>query len=77
MGTGFKHAQAREIKTLLDGMVTDRPAVAKKGKTLVFVRPELVAEIEYRGWTDGAKLRHASFKGLPDQADEARVLQFP
>lgn len=73
VGTGFKHAEAREIRTVLDGMVTDRPAIAKKGKSLVFVRPELVAEIEYRGWTDDAKLRHASFKGMRDSADNSDV----
>ncbi|UVC12404.1 hypothetical protein IHQ71_30855 (plasmid) [Rhizobium sp. TH2] len=73
VGTGFKHAQARELKTLLDGLRTNRPAIAKKGKTLVFVQPELVAEIEYRGWTDDGKLRHASFKGLREIPDEANV----
>jgi ATP-dependent DNA ligase len=31
------------------------------------------AEIEYRGWTDDAKLPHASFKGFRDNADETRV----
>jgi bifunctional non-homologous end joining protein LigD len=54
-------------------MVTDWPAVAKKGKTLVFVRPELITEIEYRGWTDDAKLRHSSFKGVRDDADMGSV----
>jgi bifunctional non-homologous end joining protein LigD len=73
VGTGFKHAEAREIRTLLDGMKTDHPAIPKKGKTLVFVRPELIAEIEYRGWTDDAKLRHSSFKGIRDNADGASV----
>jgi len=73
VGTGFKHAEARELKTLLEGMETDRPVIAKKGKNLVFVRPELKAEIEYRGWTDDAKLRHASFKGMRDSADNSDV----
>jgi bifunctional non-homologous end joining protein LigD len=36
VGTGFKHPEAREVRKLLDGMVTGRPAIAKKGKTLVF-----------------------------------------
>ena len=44
-------------------------AIDKKGKNLVFVRPELIAEIEYRGWTDDGKLRHSSFKGLRDPTD--------
>lgn len=30
---------------------------------------ELVAEIEYRGWTDDAKLRPASVKGIRDYAE--------
>ena len=29
VGTDFKHAEARSLKKLLDGMRTDRPAVAK------------------------------------------------
>ena len=33
-------------------------------RNAVFVRPELVAEIEYRAWTHDGKLRHASYKGL-------------
>ncbi|WP_377849073.1 hypothetical protein [Bosea sp. UC22_33] len=37
------------------------------------MRPELIAEIALRGWTDDGKLRHASFKGLREDADEASV----
>lgn len=74
VGTGFKHAQARELKTILDDMRTNNPAIVKKSKNLVFVRPELVAEIEYRGWTADRKLRHSSFKGLREKADEASVV---
>jgi bifunctional non-homologous end joining protein LigD len=33
------------------------------------VAPELAAEIEFRGWTDDAKLRRASFKGLREEAE--------
>jgi bifunctional non-homologous end joining protein LigD len=43
---------------------TPKPVVSTKGKNLVWVEPTLVAEIEYRGWTDDVRLRHASFKGL-------------
>ncbi|TCA92196.1 hypothetical protein E0H65_22555 [Rhizobium leguminosarum bv. viciae] len=38
-------------------------------------QPKLVAEIEYRAWTHDGKLRHASYKGLRDAADEAAVYQ--
>jgi ATP-dependent DNA ligase len=39
-----------------------------------WVRPELVAEITYRGWTDEPLLRHTVFAGLREDkpAREAR-----
>ncbi|WP_412549791.1 hypothetical protein [Sinorhizobium meliloti] len=33
----------------------------------------LVAEVEYRAWTDDWKLRHASFKGIREREDDATV----
>jgi bifunctional non-homologous end joining protein LigD len=41
----------------------------------LFVEPQLVAEIEFRGWTDEPKLRHASFKGLREAADHTEVME--
>jgi bifunctional non-homologous end joining protein LigD len=72
VGTGFKHAQAREMRRVLHDIRTEQPVISKGGKNNVFVRPDLIAEIEYRGWTDDEKLRHASFKGLRDKADIRR-----
>jgi bifunctional non-homologous end joining protein LigD len=54
-------------------MKTDKPAIAKKGKTLIFVRPELIAGIEFRGWTDDVKQRHSSFKGFRDESDASGI----
>jgi bifunctional non-homologous end joining protein LigD len=39
------------------------------------VRPSLPAEIEFRGWTDDNQMRHASFKGLREQADIGEIYQ--
>ncbi|MNF08520.1 ATP-dependent DNA ligase [compost metagenome] len=44
-----------------------------KGKNLVFAQPTLIAEIEFRGWTDDGNLRHASYKGLREVQDNAAV----
>ncbi|MBY5904065.1 hypothetical protein HFO88_27530 [Rhizobium leguminosarum] len=49
------------------------PPVDRKGA--IFVKPKLIAEIGYRGWTDDGKLRHASYKGLRDRQDNAAVYE--
>nr|WP_281051962.1 hypothetical protein [Rhizobium ruizarguesonis] len=39
-----------------------------------WIKPKLVAEIEYQAWTHDGKLRHASYRGLRD-ADNAAVYE--
>ncbi|WP_245449292.1 hypothetical protein [Neorhizobium tomejilense] len=43
------------------------------GKKLELTAPALVAEIEYRAWTNDERLRHPSFKGLRDPDDISDV----
>lgn len=74
VGTGFTHAGATALRRRLDPIKAASPparGVNKKG--VVWVEPKLVAEIAYRGWTHDDKLRHASFKGLREKADEATI----
>ena len=46
---------------------------AEDMKKCVWVRPELVARIEYLEWTDEDHLRHAKFAGLRDDKNPRNV----
>jgi bifunctional non-homologous end joining protein LigD len=62
--TGFKHDEARtlkttldELKTTLDKLKTRLPPVKLPRKSLVLSSPTLTAEIECRALTDDGELR--------------------
>ncbi len=67
VGTGFKEKDAAYLKKTLDLLKTKAPVVPLKGKTYVFAQPTLIAEIEFRGWTDD--------KGLREVQDNAAVYE--
>jgi DNA ligase D-like protein (predicted ligase) len=48
---------------------------AEKMKECVWVRPELVAQIEFLEWTDADHLRHSKFVGLRDDKDAKQVVK--
>ena len=81
-GTGFSNERASNLKKTLQPLETSQP----KFKTVVapsnsrgvkWVVPQLVAEVEYRGWSSDNLLRQASFKGLREDknAKEIRLEQ--
>ncbi|MBX5206806.1 non-homologous end-joining DNA ligase [Rhizobium sp. NZLR11] len=73
VGTGFKERDALELRRMLDTLKTKHAPVAVDKKGVVFVQPTLIAEIEYRAWTDDGKLRNASYKGLRELQDNAAI----
>lgn len=69
VGPGFKESEAWKLRAMMNKIPAKRPAVAYAGsrKDVVWVRPTLIAEIEFIGWTADGKLRHASYKGLRER----------
>jgi DNA ligase D-like protein (predicted ligase) len=65
VGTGFSADVGQALLRRLEKLRVDKPAVPSlREPGTVWVSPELIAEIEYRGWTEDKLLRHPSFKGL-------------
>ena len=78
VGTGFNRRVAGELWRQLQVLQTDRSAFstsidAVQAKGVVWVRPKLVAQVEYRAWTGDGILRHASFKALRDDKNATLV----
>jgi bifunctional non-homologous end joining protein LigD len=70
VGTGFTEAELDRLAGLLGPLERDTSPFAPGGPKIprgaVFVEPELVAEVEFREWTEGGQLRAPSYKGLRD-----------
>jgi len=75
VGTGFTTKTATALKKQLIALKIEKPAIPIKAKGMVWVTPALPAEIAFRGWTNDANLRHASYKGLREDADQSEVFE--
>ncbi|WP_231509451.1 hypothetical protein [Nocardia sp. NRRL WC-3656] len=70
VGTGFTYAMLADLETKLAALHRDTPPISNpEGLTgVVWVAPELVAEVAFIEWTIDRRLRHPTWRGLrPDK----------
>ena len=70
VGTGFSARKREELRELLivDQVSTIPVKGAPRFRDATWVRPKLVAQVQFTEWTEDGKLRHPSFLGLrPDK----------
>jgi bifunctional non-homologous end joining protein LigD len=79
VGTGFTEAEldrlAEKLRPLERADSPFAPGGPKIPRGAVFAEPELVAEVEFREWTDGGQLRAPSYKGLRDDKPAELVVR--
>lgn len=80
VGTGYTAAVAESLFKKLERIRVpssrfDERLAAGEARQVRYVRPELVAEVEFRAWTADGILRHASFRGLREDKPAMEIVR--
>lgn len=78
VGTGFDARLLRDLRARLDALASAhspfQAGQPPRGAGVHWVRPQLVAEVEFTEWTHDEHMRHPVFQGLREDKDAREVV---
>ena len=80
-GTGFTHDAARKLFRKLMTLKSNEvpfesvPAEERGARKPIWVKPAMVVEVDFRGWTHGDRVRQASFQGVREDKSAKEVVR--
>jgi bifunctional non-homologous end joining protein LigD len=80
-GTGFTHDTARKLFRKLMTLKSNEvpfeaiPAEERGVRKPIWVKPAMVVEVDFRGWTHGDRIRQASFQGVREDKSAKEVVR--
>lgn len=78
VGSGLSERELTRLQPLLAELGTTSPACEvpeADGRSARWVRPELVAEVQYTAWTGQGRLRHPTYQGLREDLEPEQVVR--